>query len=139
MRRLLLNGRRLSVVALLFLVTGCEDELNDPEVGSCDLTLDVEIDDVPASLRYLVSADGNAVVNSVTYTTPAGEVTTTTLDHDAPNAIVFNQEVDFDAPVVAMLRAQGEVATGGQIGLAYTLSLEDGVINSDPSAFVCAA
>jgi len=139
MRRSLLIGRRVAVVALLLLVAGCEDELSDPQVESCDLMLEVEIDDVPASLRYLVSADGSAVVGSVTYTTPAGEVTTTTLDHDAPNAIVFQQDVVFDAPVVAMLRAQGEVATGGQIGLAYTLSLADMIINSDPSAFVCGA
>jgi hypothetical protein len=45
---------------------------------------------------------------------------------------------DFDAPVEAILRAQGEVTTGGQIGIAYTIVLEDGSrFDSFPS--VCGA
>lgn len=137
-----LTTRRLPVVGVLVLllaaVAGCEDELNNPQVFTCDEMLEVTIDDVPATLRYLVSADGDAVVHSVTYTTPDGDVTTTTLDHEAPNDIVFDQAVEFDAPVQATLRAQGEVATGGQIGIAYTIVFEDGSrLDSSPS--VCGA
>jgi hypothetical protein len=136
-----LTGRRLPVVGLLALLVaaaGCEDELNNPQVFTCDEMLEIVIDDVPASLRYLVSADGDAVVHSVTYTTPTGDVTTTEIDHDAPNDIVFDLEVEFDTPVEAILRAQGEVSAGGQIGIAYTIVFESGErIDSFPS--VCGA
>lgn len=138
------TGRRLPLVGVLTLLlaaaAGCEDELNNPQVFACDEMLEIVIDaeDVPATLRYLVSADGDAVVESVTYTTPAGDVTTTTLDHDDPNDIVFDEHVEFDMPVEATLRAQGEVAAGGQIGIAYTIIFEDGSrIDGFPS--VCGA
>jgi hypothetical protein len=143
-RHLCLIGRRLPAVGLLALLlvaaAGCEDELNNPQVFTCDEMLEIvlDADDVPASLIYLVSAGGDAVVESVTYTTPDGDVTTTEIDHDAPNDIVFNHMEDFDAPVEAILRAQGEVTTGGQIGIAYTIVLEDGSrFDSFPS--VCGA
>jgi len=143
-RHLRLIGRRLPAVGLLALLlvaaVGCEDELNNPQVFTCDEMLEIVLDDddVPATLRYLVSADGDAVVQSVTYTTAAGDVTTMDLDHDDPNDIVFDQEVAFDAPVEAILRAQGEVTTGGQIGIAYTIVFEDeSRFNSLPS--VCGA
>jgi hypothetical protein len=144
MRRFHLIGGRLPAVGLLAVllaaVAGCEDELNNPQSFMCDEMLEIVIedDDVPASLRYLVSADGDAVVQSVTYTTPSGDVTTTMFDHDAPNDIVFDQVVEFDAPVEAVLRAQGEVAAGGQIGIAYTIVFEDGS-RFDSFASVCGA
>lgn len=120
-----LIGRRLRAVGLLAIllaaVTACEDELNDPETFMCDEMLEIVIEEAPVTVRYLVSADGSAVVQSVTYTTPEGEVTTTTVDHDDPNDIVFDLDVDFDEPVTAILRARGEVATGGQIGISYTI------------------
>lgn len=128
----------VGLFALLLAAAGCEDELNNPESFACDEQYDIVIDDVPASLRYLVSAGGSAVVESVTYTTTEGDVTTTDLDHQAANDIVFDQTVEFDAPVEAVLRARGEVATGGQIGIAYTIVFEDGSrFDSNPS--VCGA
>ncbi|HSM07441.1 MAG TPA: hypothetical protein VLA33_00305 [Gemmatimonadota bacterium] len=133
--------RRLPAVGLLALLlaaAGCEDELNNPQSFECDELLEIAIEEVPASLRYLVSTGGSAVVESVTYTTPAGDVTTTDLDHQAPNDIIFDETVEFDAPVEAILRAQGEVATGGQIGIAYTIVFDDGSrIDGNPS--VCGA
>lgn len=138
-----LTARHLPAVALFALLlaaAGCEDELNNPQSFECDemLEIDIGIDDVPASLRYLVSAGGSAVVGSVTYTTPAGDETTTDLDHQAPNEIVFDETVQFDAPVEAVLRARGEVAAGGQIGIAYTIVFDDGSrFDSNPS--VCGA
>lgn len=143
LRNVRLTARRLPVVGLLALLlaaAGCEDELNNPQTFECDemLEIDLDLDDVPASLRYLVSAGGSAVVESVTYTTTAGDETTTDLDHQAPNDIVFDETVDFDEPVAAILRAQGVVATGGQIGIAYTIIFEDGSrFDSNPS--VCGA
>lgn len=138
-----LTARHLPAVgffALLLAAAGCEDELNNPETFTCDEMLEIDIgsDEVPASLRYLVSTGGNAVVESVTYTTTAGDETTTDLDHQAPNDIVFDETVEFDAPVEAVLRAQGVVATGGQIGIAYTIVFDDGSrFDSNPS--VCGA
>lgn len=140
-RNVRLTARRLPVVGLLALVlaaAGCEDELNNPDSFVCDELYEIDIDEAPASLRYLVSAGGSAVVESVTYTTAEGDVTTTDLDHQAPNDIVFDETIEFDAPVEAVLRAQGEVATGGQIGIAYTIVFEDGSrFDSNPS--VCGA
>ena len=126
MRRASLNGRRLSVVALLLLATGCEDELNDPQIESCDETLEIEVAEAPATINYLVAADGNAVVNSVTYTTSAGEQTVNSFaGNSCEEGIVFCEQVMFDEPVNATLRARGEVATGGQIGITYTVTFED--------------
>ncbi|MFW6088351.1 MAG: hypothetical protein ACODAB_01280 [Gemmatimonadota bacterium] len=140
-RHIRLTARHLPAVGLLALLlaaAGCEDELNNPESFECDELLEIGIDDVPASLRYLVSAGGSAAVQSVTYTTTEGDVTTTDLDHEAANDIVFDQTIEFDAPVEAVLRARGEVAAGGQIGIAYTIVFEDGSrIDSNPS--VCGA
>lgn len=142
-RHVRLTARQLPAVGLFVLLlatVGCEDELSNPETFECDemLEINLDIDDVPASLRYLVSAGGNAAVESVTYTTTGGDETTTDLDHQAPNEIVFDETVDFDEPVEAVLRAQGEVATGGQIGIAYTIIFEDGSrFDSNPS--VCGA
>lgn len=128
----------VGLLALLVAAAGCGDELNNPESFECDEMLEINIEDVPASLRYLVSADGSAVVESVTYTTTEGDVTTTDLDHQAANDIVFDETILFDAPVEAVLRARGEVATGGQIGIAYTIIFEDGSrFDSFPS--VCGA
>ena len=136
-----LTARRLPAVGLLALLlaaAGCEDELNNPQTAECDVSFNVTLDDVPATIRYLVSADGNAVVQNVTYTTPTGDVTTTDLDHDAPDAIVFDVTEAFDEPVDASLRARGEIAAGGQIGLAYTILPNEGQrIDSHPAAFVC--
>lgn len=143
LRNVRLTAGRLPAVglaALLLAAAGCEDELNNPQVFTCDEMLEIALDadDVPATLTYLVSAGGDAVVLSVTYTTSAGDVTTMDLDHDNPNDIVFSQMEHFDAPVDAILRAQGEVTTGGQIGIAYTIVLEDGSrFDSFPS--VCGA
>lgn len=119
-----LTARRLPVVglfALLLAAAGCEDELNNPEVESCDEMLEIAIEEVPVTLEYRVAADGQAVVQSVTYTTPTGDVTTTDIDHDAANDIVFQHGEEFDEPTDATLRVQGEIATGGQIGISYTI------------------
>lgn len=142
LRNLRLTVRRLSVVGLLALVlaaAGCEDELNNPQTAMCDVSFEVTLDDVPAEIRYLVSADGDAVVQNVTYTTPTGDVTTTDLDHDAPSTIVFDVTEAFDETVDVSLRARGEIAAGGQIGLAFTITPNEGdPINSNPAAYVCA-
>lgn len=141
LRNVRLRARRLPAVglfALLLAAAGCEDELNNPQTAMCDVSFEVTLDDVPATIRYLVSADGDAVVQDVTYTTPTGDVTTTDLDHDAPNAIVFDVTEAFDEPVDASLRARGEIAAGGQIGLAYTILPNEGDrIDSHPAAYVC--
>lgn len=126
------------LLTLLLAAAGCEDELNNPETAMCDVSFEVPLDDVPATIRYLVSADGDAVVQNVTYTTPTGDVTTTDLDHDAPNTFVFDETEAFDEPVDASLRARGEIAAGGQIGLGFIIQPNDGeTINSDPAAYVC--
>lgn len=115
----------LAAVSLLFL-PACEDELSEPEVRSCDETIEVVVEEVPTTVRYLVAADGNAVVNSVTYATPTGPITV-----DSPTAveggsdIVLREDVEFAEAATATLRAQGEVATGGQIGLTYSLIPDD--------------
>lgn len=141
LRDVRLTARRLPVVGLLALLlaaAGCEDELNNPQTATCDVSFEVTLDDVPATIRYLVSADGNAVVQNVTYTTPTGDVTTTDLDHDAPDAIVFDSTLAFAEPVDASLRARGEIAAGGQIGLAFTIQSDAGDrIDSNPAAYVC--
>ncbi len=135
------TARRLPVVGLLALLlaaAGCEDELNNPQTAMCDVSFEVTLDDVPAEITYLVSADGNAVVEDVTYTTPTGDVTTTDLEHDDPNAIVFDVTERFEEPVDASLRARGEIAAGGQIGLAFTIFPNEGDrIDSNPAAYVC--
>lgn len=140
LRNVRLTIRRLPVVGLLALLlaaAGCEDELNNPESFTCDEMLEIAIEEVPVTLEYRVAADGQAVVQSVTYTTPTGDVTSTDIDHDAPDNIVFRQPVEFDEPTEATLRVQGEIATGGQIGISYTLFI-DGVPDPGPIS-VCGA
>lgn len=141
LRNIRMTLRRLpavGLVALLLAAAGCEDELNNPQTAECDVSFEVTLDDVPATIQYLVSADGDAVVQNVTYTTPTGDVTTTDLDHDNPNAIVFNLTEAFDEPADVSLRARGEIAAGGQIGLAFVITPNEGnPIFSDPTAFVC--
>lgn len=128
----------VGILALLLAAAGCEDELNNPQTAMCDVSFEVTLDDVPATIRYLVSADGDAVVQNVTYTTPTGDVTTTDLDHDAPDTFVFDGTEAFDEPVDASLRARGEIAAGGQIGLGFIIQPnEGGTINSDPAAYLC--
>jgi len=133
--------RRLPAVglfALLLAAGGCDDELNDPQPLACDEQVEISVADAPASLRYLVAASGNAVVESVTYTTTEGEMTTTDLDDQAADGIVFDETVEFAAPVEAILRARGEVSAPGEIGIAFTIIPEEGGrFDSDP--VVCRA
>lgn len=111
----------VGLFALLLAAAGCEDELNNPESFACDETLEIAIEEVPVTLEYRVAAGGQAVVQSVTYTTPTGDVTTMDIDHDAANDLVFQHGVEFDEPTDATLRAQGEIASGGEIGISYTI------------------
>lgn len=124
LRNVRLTARRLPAVGLLALAlaaAGCEDELNNPESFECDEVLEIAIVEVPVTLEYRVAAGGQAVVESVTYTTPTGDVTTMDIDHDAANDIVFQHAEEFDEPTEATLRARGEIAAGGQIGISYTI------------------
>lgn len=124
LRNVRLTARHLPVVgifALLLAAVGCEDELNNPDSFACDEMLEIAIEEVPVILEYRVAADGQAVVHSVTYTTPTGDVTTMDIDHDAPNDIVFQHGEEFDEPTDATLRVQGEIAAGGQIGISYSI------------------
>ena len=137
MRHFRLIDRLAPAVALLVGAAACADELNNPQVESCDETLEIQVAEAPATINYLVAADGNAIVNSVTYTTPSGDQTVTSFTGSCGEAdIVFCENVPFDEPVDAILRARGEVATGGQIGITYSITFEDATPITGPIA-VC--
>lgn len=122
MRLFRLIGRSLPALVLLG-VMACEDELNEPQVQMCTATLPINTT-VPGTLGYLVAVDGTAIVRSVSYTTPAGELTVTS-PPDPGDGLVFDESVVFDAPVEAELSVEGEVAGEGQIGLSFTFIPED--------------
>lgn len=134
MRPLRLIGRCLPALLLALVVAACEDELTNPEVRTCSETMTIEIAE-PGNLNYLVAVDGNAVVRSVTYTTPGGDVTVDSPPDEGPNEILFQEEVAFEGAATAMLSVEGEVALGGQIGLSWTFIPEDAgsdVVNAQP-------
>ena len=71
-------ARLAALPALLLLAASlgaCGDDLNSPDVQSCDLSLPVPVTE-PATVEYGVDAE-NATVASVTFTTPVGDSTIT--------------------------------------------------------------
>lgn len=114
-------------LALVLLATACEDELANPRVQTCDETLDIVVE-TPGILRYLVSGAGNAVVQSITYSTPAGDSTLAFPLADSPNGDLFRKDVRFEDPAEATFNVMGEVAAGGEIGITYSLIPTDGDI-----------
>lgn len=106
----------MSTVLLLVAVAGCADDLaNNPQLGACDEELTFNVVTVPVEVQYDVSATGPAVVRSVTYTTPTGEQQVMNPADPFPSVVVT-----FTAPTSGRIRVQGEAATGGEIGVAYT-------------------
>lgn len=126
---------RCCLPALLLAAAACEDELSNPQVQSCDETVSVTVAE-PGTLRYLVAVDGNAVVQSVTYTTPDGDVTVNSPPDESPDEILFREDVVFEGAADAALSVTGEVALGGQIGLSWTFipdSPDSSVLNGTPA------
>lgn len=126
LRTMLERIRLAAPVLLLLAVAGCEDELNNPQANDCEERLEFQVNETPATVRYFVAVDGSAILESVTYTTPDGDVTTTTFSDECPGgdtdgAIEFCADVEFDEAMDAAIQAEGEVATGGQIGITYTI------------------
>ena len=113
-------ARLCAPIALVLVVAACDDELANPPVETCDETLQITVD-VPGTLRYLVSAAGGAVVQSITFTTPAGDSTLAFPLADSPNGDLFRKDVTFEEPAEATFNVMGEVATGGEIGITYSL------------------
>ena len=104
------------LAVLLGTVVGCSDELaNNPNPSSCDRTLSFDITDVPAEVLYNVSASGPAVVHSVTYTLPTGDVTVVN------PALPFAEIPTFTVPGPAQIHVIGDVATNGEIAIGYQI------------------
>lgn len=118
--------RRRTLTALLIaaFVVACGDELNAPQAQSCDERLELSVEE-PATVEYRVRA-GNAIVASVTFTTPVGDSTITSFPDQDPDDFSFDRNVQFAEPADAQLRAVGEVATAGQIAITYTIIPDDG-------------
>ena len=104
----------------MLVLAGCEDELAAPQSELCDEQVDISVTE-SATVRYLVAADGNAVVTSITYTTAAGETTLDAPEDQSADEVFLRHDEEFAAPAEALLRVQGEVAPSGEIGLTYTI------------------
>jgi opacity protein-like surface antigen len=111
-----------AVSAALVLSSACADELSQPVTLTCDLQLDLAVDSVPATVSYIVAADGLATVSSVTFTTPVGDSTLTNPpDENTSGETYLTREAIFDSATAVSLRVMGEVSTGGQVGITYTV------------------
>ena len=117
MSRLIRAGWYLPVLLAL---AGCEDELAGPQTNLCDEQVDISVEE-PATVRYLVAAGGSAVITRITYTEVEGDSILNSPADQSADEIYFRRDVEFEAPVEAILRVQGEVATAGEIGLSYTI------------------
>ena len=114
----------LPTLLLLASLTACGDELNSPDVQSCDLQLPVPVTQ-PATVEYNVDAD-NAAVASVTFTTTEGDSTITSFPDQTGSTFTFDRVVEFEAATDATLRAAGEAGTGGAIVISYNVIPTDG-------------
>lgn len=112
----------LPLTVALLAAPACSDELANPVTMMCDLSLEIAVDSVPASLNYIVAAGGLALVNSVTFTSAAGDSTLTSpADEDENSQTYLVRQASFDSATVATLRVTGEISTGGQVGITYTV------------------
>lgn len=127
--------RVLPALLIAVSVAACEDELNSPGVQSCDLQLAVPITQ-PATVEYGVDAE-NAVVASVTFTTPAGDSTLTSFPDQSGSAFTFDRSFDFSAATTATLEATGEAGTGGEIVINYFVIPDDAGQNPVSDLQVC--
>lgn len=123
MRRLpIAPALAIAAFAAILLSSACADELSRPVTLTCDLQLDLSVDTVPATMTYIVAAGGLATVSSVTFTTPVGDSTLTDPpDENTDGDTYLTREALFDSATAASLRVMGEVSTGGQIGITYTV------------------
>lgn len=111
-----------AALAAAGLSSACADELSQPVTMACDLQLDLSLDSVPATVNYIVAAGGLATVSSVTFTTPVGDSTLTNPpDENTGSETYLTREASFDSTTAASLRVIGEVSTGGQVGITYTV------------------
>jgi hypothetical protein len=119
--------RRLSIApaalaAALFAASACADELSNPVTVMCDLTLELAVDSVPANVSYIVAAGGLATVSTVRFTTPVGDSTLTNPPDEDPDSETYVvRGATFDSATAVSLRVTGEVSTGGQVGITYTV------------------
>lgn len=109
--------RMLPVMLLAAATAGCGDDLSAPDSQSCDLQLAVPVT-APATVEYGVDAD-NAVVASVTFTTPAGDSTITSFPDQNESTFTFDRTVEFTEATDATVQATGEAGTGGAIVVGY--------------------
>ncbi len=126
--------RMLPVLLVAATAVACEDELNAPDVQTCDLQLDVPVTE-PAMVEYGVDAD-NAVVASVTFTTAVGDSTITSFPNQTGSTFDFDRTVDFEAETDATLQATGEAGTGGAIVISYNVIPSSGAAISQ-DALAC--
>ena len=110
----------LSVLLLAVSFGACGDELNSPGVQSCDLALSVPVTE-PATVEYGVDAE-NAVVASVTFTTPAGDSTLTSFPDQTGSTFTFDRTYVFEEATAATIGATGDAGTGGEIVISYRVT-----------------
>lgn len=106
--------------ALLLLAASlgaCGDDLNAPDVQSCNLQLAVPVTE-PATVQYSVAAD-NAIVASVTFTSAVGDSTITSFSDQSGQMFTFERTVMFPEATAARIAATGEVATSGEIAVGF--------------------
>lgn len=110
------------MLPLLLITASCADELgNNPQIEDCSLSLPFTIDPGPATIRFLVSANGVSIVETVSFTTPTGVETLTNPPDEEPDDIHLVRDVQFDAPATGFLAVTGEVADPGGIAIAYSI------------------
>lgn len=129
------SGSALVTLPALLLVASlaaCGDELNSPDVQSCDLELAVPVTQ-PADVEYKVDAD-NATVASVTFTTPVGDSTITSFPDQTGSTFDFDRTKEFTEATSATIAATGEAGTGGAIVISYNVIPTDGSSISQNSA-----
>lgn len=118
---------RLAALPALLLVAAslgaCGDDLNSPDVQSCDLALPVPVTE-PATVEYGVDAE-NAAVASVTFTTPVGDSTITSFPDQTGSTFTFDRTFVFEAATTATIEATGQAGTGGEIVISYRVTPTD--------------
>ncbi|MGD8494944.1 MAG: hypothetical protein PVF05_02050 [Gemmatimonadales bacterium] len=116
--------RRVWPVFALLAAAGCGDDLSGPRSEMCDDQLAITTTE-PGVIRYLVAVTGEAVVNRVTYTTPAGDTTLVNPEDESADELLLRRDIQFSEAVEATIRVQGEVASTGEIGFTYAIVPDD--------------
>lgn len=116
--------RRAWTAFALLAAAGCGDNLAGPRSEMCDDQLAITTTEAGV-IRYLVAVTGEAVVNRVTYTTPAGDTTLVNPEDEAADELLLRRDIHFSEAVEATIRVQGEVASTGEIGFTYAIVPDD--------------